>query len=269
MNIKSKINEVLNESYKKLNLKKSKLEKEHIEYNSIEYLEVHINKIQIILKSLYSKYKDLNNIKILDVGVGSGLSSLIYAQTKALVTAIDFNKELKQNSYLVNNNIPFHICNIEKEALPFEDNSFDIILFNEVLEHLSESVDYPLAEMKRVLKEKGFLILSVPSVHDIQCLLRLILRENIYPPVNEFYKPLFENNGNKVFDRHMRLYAKKEVYDLLTRIGYKVEKIKYINPGKIKTGTWWKKPFILPLKCLYTIPIVRSIIYSESIKTNE
>ncbi|MCF8104645.1 MAG: class I SAM-dependent methyltransferase [Desulfohalobiaceae bacterium] len=47
-------------------------------------------------------------------------------------------------------------------ALPFSDQAFDIVICSEVLEHLP---DYhsALLEMRRVLKAKGLLALSVPS----------------------------------------------------------------------------------------------------------
>jgi len=54
------------------------------------------------------------------------------------------------------------ICNIEKEPLPFEDNSVDEIACYEVLEHLDDLI-FAMNEMWRVLKPEGFLKGKVPS----------------------------------------------------------------------------------------------------------
>ncbi len=48
------------------------------------------------------------------------------------------------------------------EALPFLDGCFDSILCTEVLEHLPEPQE-AMKELKRVLKEDGYLYLSVPQ----------------------------------------------------------------------------------------------------------
>lgn len=51
--------------------------------------------------------------------------------------------------------------------LPFEDNSYDVVVLAEVLEHLP----YPqitLAEIQRVLKPGGFLIGSIPLAYHIK-----------------------------------------------------------------------------------------------------
>lgn len=54
-----------------------------------------------------------------------------------------------------------YVLNIEKEELPFEDNSIDEILADNVLEHLFELI-FPMNEMHRVLKPDGILVGNVP-----------------------------------------------------------------------------------------------------------
>jgi ubiquinone/menaquinone biosynthesis C-methylase UbiE len=53
------------------------------------------------------------------------------------------------------------LCDIEKEKLPYEDNSVDEIRVDSLLEHLHE-LCFALNEMHRVLKVEGRLIGSVP-----------------------------------------------------------------------------------------------------------
>jgi len=53
------------------------------------------------------------------------------------------------------------ICNIEKEALPFEDNSVDEIACYQTLEHMEDLI-FVMNEMWRVLKPEGVLKGKVP-----------------------------------------------------------------------------------------------------------
>ena len=49
---------------------------------------------------------------------------------------------------------------------PFEDNSFDLVLFNQSLEHLDD-VSKALEDAMRVLKSKGRLIIQVPYFRSV------------------------------------------------------------------------------------------------------
>jgi len=99
---------------------------------------------------------------ILDIGCGDGvLSWLIYQKTKASIIGIDSEKlsiqfaeqEFKRRQAKAK----FLVTNAYK--LPFENNSFDMIVSTEVIEHLSDTKKF-LAEIKRVLKPKGLCIIT-------------------------------------------------------------------------------------------------------------
>ena len=53
--------------------------------------------------------------------------------------------------------------NIENDPLPFEDEKFDYVLCSEVLEHMEVDPMYMLAELNRVTKELGTLLLTTPN----------------------------------------------------------------------------------------------------------
>lgn len=53
--------------------------------------------------------------------------------------------------------------NIEDEPLPFFDETFDYVLCSEVLEHMEVDPMYMLAELNRVTKTSGKLILTTPN----------------------------------------------------------------------------------------------------------
>jgi ubiquinone/menaquinone biosynthesis C-methylase UbiE len=92
----------------------------------------------------------LNPKEVLEIGVGNKtVSNYLKNQGVSMVT-LDIDKELE----------PDIVASVLK--IPLEDNSFDVVLCAEVLEHLPFG-DFPraLKEMKRVTKK--FIVLSLPQ----------------------------------------------------------------------------------------------------------
>lgn len=103
------------------------------------------------------------------------------------------------------------ICN-----LPFENDSFDIILCNHVLEHIPDDTK-AIQELYRILKPDGMGVLQIP-----QDLTR---------------KSTFEDNSitdkkerTKIFGQydHVRVYG-RDYFDKLRSIGFKVEEVDYTS----------------------------------------
>lgn len=100
---------------------------------------------------------------------------------------------------------------VETAGLPFEDDSFDAVLFTEVLEHVG--IKHPLGilqDMRRVLKPGGVVIFSTPNVCNISNLYALLKGKNIFWAPEIFYGSL---------DRHNREYAPREVEKLMIESG--------------------------------------------------
>src|SRR3989339_802639 len=51
----------------------------------------------------------------------------------------------------------------DKASLPYEDNFFDIVIAGEIIEHIFDT-DLFLAEIRRVLKSGGKLLISTPNI---------------------------------------------------------------------------------------------------------
>jgi len=52
---------------------------------------------------------------------------------------------------------------VERERLPFEDGAFDVVIANQVLEHVKE-IFWITSEMARVLRPEGLLVVGVPNL---------------------------------------------------------------------------------------------------------
>ena len=102
------------------------------------------------------------NCRVLDAASGEGYGSLILSRCADEVVGIDYSDEAitAASRKYRRNNLRFLCANVL--AVPFPDNSFDRVVSFETLEHLMEQEQF-LAEIRRVLKPDGLLILSSPN----------------------------------------------------------------------------------------------------------
>ncbi len=104
--------------------------------------------------------------------------------------------------------------NIETDNIPFK-KKFDVILFCEVLEHLTNDPMLALLRIKDSLKQDGILILTTPNVNRLENISRMISGSNIYDPYS----------GYGIYGRHNREYNKHELFILLSHCGFEIEEI--------------------------------------------
>ena len=107
---------------------------------------------------------DLIGFNVLEVGCGVGDFAIYLSENKANVTAVDFSSKAielaKEKSRVQNRMVNFQVA--DAQALPFEDNSFDLIFSCECLEHIPVP-HLALAEFYRVLKPLGHLVLTTEN----------------------------------------------------------------------------------------------------------
>jgi 2-polyprenyl-3-methyl-5-hydroxy-6-metoxy-1,4-benzoquinol methylase len=101
--------------------------------------------------------------RVLDVACGEGYGSHVLAQQAASVDGVDISAAAvahARGSYGAQTNLKFHEASCVK--LPFHDASFDIVVSFETIEHIHEQREF-LAEVERVLKPDGYLLVSSPN----------------------------------------------------------------------------------------------------------
>lgn len=106
----------------------------------------------------------------------------------------------------------FRHFNVERNPFPYPNDSFDCVLFCEVLEHLLLSADRVVAEIARVLRPGGYVIVSTPNATRLTNLYFLALGQSIWEGYSE----------HGVYGRHNREFTLAEVRDLLGRHGFAV-----------------------------------------------
>ncbi len=111
-------------------------------------------------KSLLSAVRNLKIDSVLDVGCGEGfaLQKLYQSRIGKRLEGIDFQKEAIELGRKIHPHLNLETGNIYN--LSFKDNSFDLVMATEVLEHLEE----PRKGLKELIRvSKKYLLLSVPN----------------------------------------------------------------------------------------------------------
>ena len=107
--------------------------------------------------------QDLAGQQWLDAGCGTGsLARWLAAKKGCNVTGVDASREMIANCRRTPGT-KFHVID-DITDLPFADATFDGVLCSSVLEY-TRSPEDALAELHRVIKSGGLLVVSVPSSH--------------------------------------------------------------------------------------------------------
>ena len=139
----------------------------------------------------------------------------------------------------------FHHFNLEVDPFPYAHRSMDCVIFCEIVEHLLLNPDFSVAEMSRILRPGGWLIVTTPNVTRLANAVRLLRGKNI----NDGYSPY------GIYGRHNREYTMQEVVELVERHSFRVveKKLQNICPHPFKSRalqalrphTWYEHIFVL------------------------
>jgi SAM-dependent methyltransferase len=136
-----------------------RLEREHWWFTArAEILRVHLRRV----------LKGRNHLKILNIGVATGQTSILLQEFGA-VTSVEYDAD----SYaFVRDVVKIPIQQGSILALDFADESFDLVCAFDVIEHVADDKK-AVAEMRRVCRQGGILSVTVPafmflwSEHDV------------------------------------------------------------------------------------------------------
>ncbi|MCC6501667.1 MAG: class I SAM-dependent methyltransferase [Deltaproteobacteria bacterium] len=115
-------------------------------------------RVRVVFNTLLSP-KELKGKKLLDAGCGTGWFSRRAVELGAVVTSLDVGENLLNE---VKKKCETTRVVGDVTALKFKDNSFDIIVSSDVIEHTPDP-KLAIKEMARVLKKGGVLALTVPN----------------------------------------------------------------------------------------------------------
>lgn len=167
----------------------------------------------------------VKNKKVLDLGCGEGYGSYILKEYAKEVTGVDISEEAIKEATKTHKakNLKYQtINNIEKESLPFKDNSFDIVISFQVVEHIKNTDKY-FKEINRVLKYGGTLILITPNKK-----VRLFSFQN---PWNHHHAK--EYNYREIEEEVSKYYSAYNIKGYSLKGKYLKEEIKRVNKLRV------------------------------------
>ncbi len=158
------------------------------------------------------KLVDTAAINILDVGCGNGK---LGAELKRLapnrkITGVEKEHEAAIEARLVLDEVIE--CDIQNFKFSFNNETFDCIIFADILEHLLEP-EIILKKFKPFLKHNGIIILSIPNMRHYTVIMQLIFRG-------------WEYKDYGFFDRtHLRFFSLNSMKELINNSGLKITEI--------------------------------------------
>ncbi len=148
------------------------------------------------------------NLKVLDVGCGKGYDLMNIHKTlterdiQADLFGIEIFDEYKNISE--EQGITVASLNLETDEFPYSDEYFDIIVINQVLEHVKEFF-WIVSEINRVLKNGGLLIIGVPNLASWHNRMLLLFGQQPTPI--------------RILGPHVRGYTKNDLVKTMTTYG--------------------------------------------------
>lgn len=161
--------------------------------------------------------------RLLDIGTGSGLISLGARSLGLKVQALDHPGRKWMETWLARYDVGFTGHDLTAMPMPLPDDSFDVVVFQDVVEHLPFSSRALFADIRRVLKPGGEVIVCTPNLSRLAARVKLLLGRTVHPPLRYFWDSEFP------FPGHYREYTGKEVCQMLVWAGFDVHSLRFIN----------------------------------------
>ena len=161
-------------------------------------------------------FSDLPKGTILDLGCGDGRYGAELAAKGFRVHAADMD----HGRFRYHGQIDFKHCDLS-HPLPFENGTFDYVLFLETIEHLKNPFSV-MDEISRVLKPEGVLILSTPNILNIGSRFRFLFDGSF----DFFREPLLDYSKfhqDNLHNMHIVVWRYQELEWLLFESGLQTE----------------------------------------------
>jgi SAM-dependent methyltransferase len=177
--------------------------------------------------------------RVLDVGAGHGLLLSFLAELGHECHALDVVDQPAAHPEVYGKGITFHLCNVEADAIPYPDESFDAVVCCQVLEHFTHSHLPAVREMRRVLRPGGILEIDVPNVACFRNRLRLLRGKHITYDYTDHYlnaQPILYQGRSFYPLRHNREFTRDELDLLLKMAGFEKRQVSFLKSRRYRQG---------------------------------
>jgi len=183
----------------------------------------HSHIVHQILNQLNYNVRDL---KILEIGAGTGRDSWLLAKYGAQAFALDYATTRTIREKFHSDNLPLICIQADGENLPFKDKFFDLVFSQGLIEHF-RNPEKLIREQIRVLKNGGYLVIDAPQTYSLYNIYKTaLIRLDNWPIVWE----------RSYSVRDMKKIGKKYNLKLLKLSGWDVWPLFLRNMHKTKIG---------------------------------
>lgn len=160
--------------------------------------------------------------RVLDVGTATGYVAKVLTEQGCKVTGIELNPETaKQAEEYCDRVIVGDVEALDLDA-ELGEESFDVILFGDLLEHLKDPLEV-LKRFKPFLRAEGYVVASIPNIAHGS--VRLALMQGKFQ-----YRPL-----GLLDDTHLRFFTRESVDQLFSEAGFVVGELGRVRLGILDT----------------------------------
>ena len=168
-----------------------------------------------------------SSLTILDIGVGYGFLAAAMKQADHRVFAVDFFYGKVAEQVCSQFQIPLFNLNVESHELPFQNDSFNVVVLAEVIEHFNSDPVGTLKKIRRALKKDGMLIVTTPNRQSaVNRIKRFLGRGDSLT-----YETAMTVGGDPYLYGHHRLFCMDELEEILQKSGYQICDKQIIFPG--------------------------------------
>jgi len=158
----------------------------------------------------------------LEVGCGDGNFSVALQEQFQIKEAwgMELNEEVAELAKNKINKVLVGNAEVAVEALP--DKFFDLVVFNDSLEHLSDPWKF-LNTIFDKLSPQGYVVASIPNVRHYKNLYKLIFKKQWH----------YEDSG--ILDRtHLRFFTQESIKEMFEQCRYNINTLQGINATRKK-----------------------------------
>ncbi len=192
-----------------------------------EYFRLHRHRFAAMLRAIDAP----KNAQILEVGVTPGHFTELLVQSGYQVSGVDLDPFTRRTLW-ERLGVDVRQANLEREPLPFPANSFDWVVFSEVIEHLVYSPLPVLREFYRVLRPGGNVLISTPNELYVKSRLRTLMRVLLWQSLStrDEFSHQMRLEGTARYTTHARTYTMRELTWLVQEAGFRIAQQRYEAP---------------------------------------
>jgi len=186
---------------------------------------------------------DAGPVRVLELGAFFGTVCIALASFGYEVTAADIPEYIdmpEQVARYARHKVRTKGVRLQNFKMPFEAESFDVVIMCEVLEHLNFNPLPLLKEINRILAPGGIFYLSLPNYANIRNRVKVLKGGAPGIDVESFYEQL-RPGGQEIVYGHWREYTAPEVRAMLEPLGFRIERQYYFGLSEVQRGGGIKK----------------------------